>query len=38
VTADADFLFTYEQPETLVAAGHVLPHDGRWITGEPEDT
>ncbi len=35
LVAEADFRWTYEGPEALVSAGHAMPHDGRWLTGQP---
>jgi hypothetical protein len=35
LSAGADFAWAYEEPEAFAAAGHVLPADGRWITGQP---
>ena len=29
------FAQEYEVPETFVARGGALPHEGRWITGQP---
>lgn len=34
--ADVRYFQVYEAPVTLVARGGVLPHDGRWITGEAQ--
>jgi len=35
MTARYEFGSVYEEPETFVARGGALPHEGRWITGQP---
>ena len=32
--ARAKFAAHYEEPREFAASGGVLPHDGRWVTGE----